>query len=68
MSDAPAGSPEETTQEIPAETSEEVRADKGSVRPDNKLSKPSDYVARPGFRNPANVKSMASRKKRNKKG
>ncbi|NOY25144.1 MAG: hypothetical protein GXP62_04645 [Oligoflexia bacterium] len=43
----------------------------GSSRPtgvrENKLSRPSDFVARPGFRNPDNLRSKASRKKGRKK-
>lgn len=38
-----------------------------SGRRQNLLSRPTDFVERPGFRNPANKRSKASKKKRSKK-
>jgi hypothetical protein len=36
-------------------------------RPVNPLSRPTDTIARPGFRNPANKRTKAQRKKRRKR-
>ena len=49
---------------------EEQDGDKKSVRGgrrQNLLSRPTDFVERPGFRNPANKRSKASKKRRRKK-
>lgn len=39
----------------------------GSRRPPNQLTKDSDVASRPGFRQPANERSKASRRKKRKK-
>lgn len=50
-------------------SSEEVEntVDTSVSRPINPLSRPTDAIARPGFRNPANKKTKAQKKRRRKK-
>ncbi len=56
------------TAETPEEGAEETE-EKGSTArsPSNPLSRPTDAVLRPGFRNPANSRTKAQRKKRKNK-
>ncbi|MDG1481768.1 MAG: hypothetical protein P8R54_19390 [Myxococcota bacterium] len=51
------------------ETPEEDSEGKGTTirSPSNPLSRPTDAVIRPGFRNPANSRTKAQRKKRKNK-
>ncbi|MFT5680324.1 MAG: hypothetical protein ACI8RZ_001230 [Myxococcota bacterium] len=61
---------DETVDETAGEASEEVAEEKGGATnrsPDNPLSRPTDAVIRPGFRNPANSRTKVQRKKRKKR-
>lgn len=52
---------DEETKETPATADAPVGPK--SVRPTSLLTKPTDAAVRPGFRNPANTKSKAQKKK-----
>lgn len=55
------------TEATPDGDAETEGAKGGSTRMPSVLSRPTDYVARPGFRNPSNAKSKAQKGKRKKK-
>lgn len=56
----------EQTENAESEESEES-GQGGSTRMPSQLSRQSDYVERPGFRNPGNKKSKAQKKRKGKK-
>lgn len=51
---------EETADGEASQTPAEAKKE-GSARRANLLSRPTDYVARPGFRNPANARTKAQK-------
>ena len=59
--------PSENTEVSETEEVESTDAPAQPSRPVNPLSRPTDAVARPGFRNPANKRTKAQRKKRRRK-
>ena len=49
------------------EENENAEQDSDISRPSNPLSRSTDQTIRPGFRNPANARSKATKKKKNRK-
>lgn len=67
MSEQPTPENTETETAEGTEETEETAATTSTIRVSNPLSRPTDAVARPGFRNPSNKRSKAQKSNRKKK-